>query len=529
MQAENDVIRAQIGLREKALRDESETRIRRIEAQDELNRKMVYDAEKVRAIVEENAAGAKGLNDIIADAFIRTSDAIGNGIDAVLNKATQGLGAFGSILSGIASQLLRLVTNQLVMRLMNLMLGGGGRTAAAGAGGFGLPSIIGGFGGGGGSFLTPGFNPAASLPGIVGSLFSGGAGGATGIFANGQFGAGLSAANGGYRATGIFSNGQFAAGLSQQGGGVRPPVLGLAGTLRAAAPLLGLTLGFGLGSSVGGQSRAGNILGGAGGLLAGGGLAGLLIGKGALATGLGGGAFGGAAAAFLTNPFTIAAGIGLLVGGFLIGRAKQRRADEKLADTYWVEYSDALDKLTRDVRANRVDGDEALSQAMQARQMAIEKIQTIKTKSVRESRLKNQIADVDRLKLEPLKRAVEDQKRRRDFDSTLIPEFATGGRVPGDPRQKRLILAHGGELIANLQQQTPELLAAARSAGVPGAGASSGGASAVQNLHVELFLGTEVQNQLYVNGARSRQGVKVTIQQQQKAQKYGDLSPLKGG
>lgn len=421
---------------------------------------------------------------------------------------------FNDLLGRSLQNLLRTALTPVVSRLGGLF----GNPAAATAGGNvfggtlgGIPAIA--FGGlGGGTFGGSVFNQSTAS-----SLFQRTTASGSPFTSSGSF---LNLPN----PFGVLNPNALppVAGSQQAGGGVRPPIpafnlSNIGKSLAAAAPFLGLSIG----SSLGGQSTAGQILGGAGGLLAGGGLAGLLVGKGALAAGLGGGAFGGAAAAFLTNPFTIAAGAALLVGSFFLGRAKQRRADEKQADTYWVEYSNALDKLTKDVRANRIDGDDALVQAAAARQQAIDQINTIKTKSVRESRLKNQISDVDRLKLEPLRQAVAEQKRRKDFDSKLIPEFATGGRVPGSPNEKRLILAHGGELIANLSQQTPELIAAARGAGVPGvAGSKTTGASPSQALYVEVLLGTETQDQIFVNGARSDGGFKVILQQNKRAKTF---------
>jgi hypothetical protein len=91
--------------------------------------------------------------------------------------------------------------------------------------------------------------------------------------------------------------------------------------------------------------------------------------------------------------------------------------------------------------------------------------------------------------------------------------------VPGQLGSPRLVLAHGGELIANLQQQTPDLVNAAAGAGIPGVrgGASSGGG---QPIHVEVLLGTDTQNQLFVNGAKSNAGYKVMVQQQGKADNF---------
>jgi hypothetical protein len=54
----------------------------------------------------------------------------------------------------------------------------------------------------------------------------------------------------------------------------------------------------------------------------------------------------------------------------------------------------------------------------------------------------------------------------------------------------------------------------------PGSGSASG-----QNisLEVDLVLGTEAQNKLFVNGAESNAGYKVIVKQVKNGQKYLDL------
>ncbi len=112
----------------------------------------------------------------------------------------------------------------------------------------------------------------------------------------------------------------------------------------------------------------------------------------------------------------------------------------------------------------------------------------------------------------------------RDRFKELVPEFATGGIVPGQFGAPRLVLAHGGELIANARQQTPELLSAASQAGIPGVGGSRGGAGGGQPIHVELHVGKKAQSEIWVNGAKSSDGFNVLILQNSKSRKFEDRS-----
>lgn len=271
-----------------------------------------------------------------------------------------------------------------------------------------------------------------------------------------------------------------------------PPFVAQAGTaaagaaakgslLQGLAPLAPL-LGLSLGSQLGGQSGLGRVLGGAGGLLLGGSVLAAAA-PGAITGLLGAIGFGGtnsailgsAIAGFLTNPITILAGIGLLIGSFFLGRAKQRRQDERNADAIWKAEADRLAELTRLVNADRIDGAQALAEAAQLRQQTIAALNQIKTKSVRESRLKNQLADVDRVYVVPLKEAVERQQKRKGINDLLLPTFAGGGftgRVPGvfDGADDKLIRVTGNEVVLNPHQQATLadlLLTAARQRALP--------------------------------------------------------------
>ena len=303
---------------------------------------------------------------------------------------------------------------------------------------FRTPTFAGGFGGGG--ISAP---PSVSL----------------GPFGFGQgFGIDVSSAGAGFRqqATGIFANGQFAAGLA---GASKFSFANLGKSFASAAPFLGLSLG----GSLGGQSIAGNILGSAGGFLAGGAVAG--------AAGL----LGPAATAFFTNPFTAIAGVGLLVGGLLLGKAKQRKSDEEASGEFLRQALAAIDQLASGVASGSIDGNQA--RAIFENQILgqfIQQIRTLKTRSVVESRLTNQVADLRNVfeaRIPPLIAQQEEQRRKAAaaaaIDSRLVPEFATGGTTRGG-----LAFLHPGEKVVNLQQQATMRAMAGPNiferAGVPG-------------------------------------------------------------
>src|SRR5262249_3203709 len=121
---------------------------------------------------------------------------------------------------------------------------------------------------------------------------------------------------------------------------------GIFGSLASAAPLLGLWLGAG----IGGTSIPGENLGAAGGaglglgilfvvpVLAGGGLA----------------ALGPAALAFAGPAALLAAP--LLIGGFLLGRSKQRHADEEAAGQFERQAYAAIGEIKDAIVADQIDG-----------------------------------------------------------------------------------------------------------------------------------------------------------------------------
>jgi len=294
----------------------------------------------------------------------------------------------------------------------------------------------------------------------------------------------------------------------------RPSFLGGIGkSLAGAAPFLGLSLGGGLG----GQSIAGGILGSAGGFLAGGAVAG--------AAGL----LGPAATAFFTNPFTAIAGVGLLVGGALLGKAKQRKQDEQASGEFLSQALNGIEQILAQVSAGGIDGSQA--RALFENQVLfqfVQQIKTLKTQSVVQSRLTNQTQDLRNVFESRLPGAVTQaqerlasQQRIAAIDRRLVPEFASGGTTAGG-----LALLHPGEKVLNLQQQSAIRAMAGPSvferAGVPGikqkaifdTGGTMGRGFAAPieiNLQAQVLIGKSDATRIVVVGATTPQGQAVLV------------------
>jgi hypothetical protein len=219
---------------------------------------------------------------------------------------------------------------------------------------------------------------------------------------------------------------------------------GSGGALAGALPLLGLSLGSSLGTD-----RLTSILGGAAGGLLGIGLtaAPSIIGAGGALSGL------GFLAPLFSNPFTaIAAGLAL-PAIFLLGRARQRRRDESTSGDYLQQAVDGIKDLRKQVERNEITLNVSQARDLfktQILQPFIDQIKTIKTKSVRESRLKNQTVDLRNLFEKEVIPAVQAQKTRQGINDKLVPEFAVGGYHRG----VGLALLHDREAILNLSQQS---------------------------------------------------------------------------
>lgn len=206
---------------------------------------------------------------------------------------------------------------------------------------------------------------------------------------------------------------------------------GLGNQLAAAAPMLGLSLG----SSLGGPSILGQVLGGGGGLLAGGVLAAMFA-PGAL-TGLGlSGAFvGGLAAA---APFLLPIAGALLIGSYFIGRSKQRRKDEQLRTQILTDAKSRINQLVAAVKGDRMDGEDALLQAAQIRGEYLQQVGQIKDKKTRRI-AEETVRELDYLINNVLKPAVAEQANRKEFVNQFVPTYDLGGRAERGPAPARSV------------------------------------------------------------------------------------------
>lgn len=515
----------QEALNDVAMRD-IEARESMIRSQVEIADQQVFHSEQARARVYEHMASAKGYTDIVSDAFIGASDAIGDGMSSLFDKVNSGLGRFGEILTDIQTSLLKMVTNRLLMKLVDGLLGGGsssggGISFGGGQGGgssFNPLSILtGGFGRGGTAPFNP--NTGAGLftqfaPNGIASVFGNQYGGSN-LTTFDTF-SGRSSAGAG--------NPVFSA--ATRGGGMALNQSGLLASLAQAAPLLGLSFGASLGGNLGRGSRLGSIMGTVGGAALGG--LGALLGTGyALSAATGVGAFSSFGALSALAPIAGAAlpiaaiAAPLLIGAALLGRNSRRRKEETLRNDAMLEAFRQLDEIAQRIRSNPSQVAGGLAQAKSIRESYIAEMSKLKDKKTRSHAL----ADVSRIdaRIATLRSvatgALNDNSRRN-----ITSAFATGGVVSGQRGEPRVILAHGGEIVASIANQTPELVQAAAEAGIPNVrGGDGGGRGRHTSLNVELHIGTETRDKLVVDGMRSDGAYKVQTDNTRKARKFGDI------
>lgn len=352
--------------------------------------------------------------------------------------------------------------------------------------------------GGGNLFRTPNF--AGGGGGItVPSALSGPIGFGQGFgIGTGGGGAGGGAVAG--AAGSILTGGRFSLG-------------GLTRSIGVAGPLLGLSVG----SSLGGRSRLGQVLGTAGGVL-GGTLAGVLT---------GGITNPGIVSAFL-GPLGAIAGplaAGLIVGSIFLGKAAQRKKDEEASGQFLTQALQGIEQLAAGVRSGQIDGGQAKAIfETQILGQFIQQINTLKTESVRKSRLTNQVADLRRVFQDSIGPALAAQSARSANALAFgrqIPEFATGGTTRGG-----LALLHPGEKVLNLQQQSAIRAMAGPNAferaGVPNANQNrifdvggtmpSGGGIPIEiNLEAQVVIGKGDATRIVITGASTPQGRAVTV------------------
>lgn len=435
--------------------------------------------------------GFRSEAETLAESFERIGrsfkDSVLGVVDSGIDKLTQKLGFFKSLVGDILKSLTRVLLGGL------LQPRNGGASGGGGIGGF-LGSLLGG--GGGGGFATGGFAGGGGAASILGG--GSGGGGLLGALSS-ALGGGISAPRslslGGLPiapnipipgAAQLGGGGGFGSLLGGLGGGLGSLFKGIGfgkaggsgGALAGALPLLGLSLGASVGTD-----RLTSIIGGVGGAALGIGLSAApgIIGAGGALSGL------GFLAPLFSNPITAIAGGVALVGALLLGRARQRRRDEKSSGD---ALQDAVNQI-KDVR-KQVESNELTLNVSQARELFnnqilqpfIAQISQLKSKSVRESRLKNQTVDLKNLFEKEVIPAVQAQKAKQGINDKLIPEFAFGGIVPGRPTpgiDSVLARLSPGEMVLTTSHQAALQSIAGRnvfqSIGVPNAGESVGDGS----------------------------------------------------
>lgn len=364
------------------------------------------DPERQKALLAQAAE-----IDVLREAQ-RQYDEFRNTILDGLDALEGGWGNFFKWMGNRFKEMLKqMVADWLTSKFFQLFFKGGNQQIAGqnGSGGGLLGSILGIFGRGAGGGIGPGgtavFNPAGgggsggpfdflntgNLPGAPGSPSTQGGGGFGGL-----------------------------AGLFGKGG--RTQIAGL-------LPFLGGSLGKKFG---GGLGLVGGALLGTTGFAA-------LGGFGALAST---GAISGTTAlgltALLTNPFTIAAGVGLLVGGILLSRNKRRRKEEQQRNAAMLSAFDALkqyDSLIADVRGLRLDGASGIAQGeqlgQQVRASYLEFANSLKDKKTK----RIAIADVHRIdaiittKMAELRAVADVANAAGERNRRLLPEFAGGAYI----------------------------------------------------------------------------------------------------
>lgn len=212
-------------------------------------------------------------------------------------------------------------------------------------------------------------------------------------------------------------------------------------------------LGSSFGGMLGGTSTVGSIMGSVGGLLGGAGI-GLLT--GAIGTGATPG-FGVTAAGAPILGTMAASGIligvaaALMIGAYILGKNKQRKADEKTRNQAMVDAFSQLDEILKQINRDEIDGASGVSSANNIRKQYVDQMSKLKDKKTRNIALK----DVSRIdsKISLIKQAADNQSARKAMDAKLVPTFADGGFV-GTGNGYR-VLGSDGEAMQPFRGRVP--------------------------------------------------------------------------
>lgn len=449
--------------------------------------------------------GFNSATESVGDAFER----FGQNVSKAFTNVRDLLGGLKRAFLSFFNDLLGQGLQGIMRSLLGPLLGGGSSGGGGGLFGNIFGSVLGG-GTAGGLFRTAPTFPGAS---------------ATGIFANGVFAAGLAGLT--PRGTGFGSILPTAtSGLSKLLGNIGLGQGGALGAFGLTGPLLGGLLGAGLG----GTSTLGRIAGAIGG-----GAVGLGAAFGASVFGAGGG-LAQAALAFAGPAGLI--GLPLLIGSFFLGKASQRRKDEAASGDFLTQALAQIRDLKRQVSIDQIDGSAARSVfENQILAQFIAQINQLKTKSVRESRLTNQVRDLRAVFDAELGPEIAAQARRRRVNASLIPEFALGGIVHGRDRgfDSVAALLRPGEMVLTREHQAAISSMAGAGvfarAGVPDAGiqtpsgqafVSGGRVSDSEPLVIELDVHVGMSEsgaeEIFATGGRTSTGRRVVVNAVRRAQ-----------
>jgi hypothetical protein len=198
----------------------------------------------------------------------------------------------------------------------------------------------------------------------------------------------------------------------------------------------------------------------------------------------------------------------------------------------------AIDQLANGIASDQIDGSQAQS-IFDTQILATfkQQIGTLKTASVRESRLKNQVQDLQNVYQARIVPLIADQQERKRVASEnalrlsqQVPEFARGGIVPGFDTgfDSVAALMRPGEMVLTRGQQSAIAMRAGgdifSAAGVPGvqphAAFAGGGivpSLAIQdqtiniNLQATLVAGRGTQEAFFVNAGQTENGRRIIV------------------
>ncbi len=414
---------------------------RQIQNQVYLAHQLDVDFARLDDGVVDFLAHQKTLQETFQDVRTNTVRAFFDGIDSAIDKMTKHLGVAGSVLGQFLKDLAHLAASQLLQRLLGI--GSQGQAAGGNFFGGGGSQVSGGGGGIFGGLLNRVFNPSGGGGSPLTGGFAGGSGGAQ-YFASpfGLIPAGLA---GGLTPpaslTSQLTNSGILAGAAQENlahqaelagglGGAGAGGFSLAGLGAGVAPLLPL-LGLTAGAGLGGQSRLGSILGGAGGLIGGLGLAaalspGFALGLGGALTSIGlpglGGFFSATSGLALLGPIAAIAAP-LIIGAIILGKNKARQAAERQRNTISNDTGTAIWQLID--QAKSIGLSAATSQWNQIKSnyaTQVAQIKDSKTRRNAELQWTNDFAPLWKI----VEARAKEGEKAKEIAGRIVPEFSTG-------------------------------------------------------------------------------------------------------